>query len=184
MKYFEIQDSPELKYAPQLKDWYGKFDVRDICPMGFPKLPERELFLIEPSENIIFTDIILFPFLLISPMVREVIQMYREACFYREVILLDRQSGLSRVYYLPVLDETRRIRLMDKPYKNGICQLKMDPSDSEKVHIDRNLFWVRDNKKRHIVISMDMAESLIRRNVIGFGLKEVILCHTLKGEIK
>lgn len=85
MKYFEIQDSPELKYAPQLKDWYGKFDVRDICPMGFPKLPERELFLIEPSENTIFTDIILFPFLLISPMVREVIQMYREACFYREI---------------------------------------------------------------------------------------------------
>ena len=37
MKYFEIQDSPELKYAPQLKDWYGRFDVRDIRIDTFPK---------------------------------------------------------------------------------------------------------------------------------------------------
>lgn len=30
MKYFEIQEAPESKYAPQLENWYGKFDVRDI----------------------------------------------------------------------------------------------------------------------------------------------------------
>lgn len=34
MKYFEIKDSPELKYAPKLKNWYGKFDVRNINPLG------------------------------------------------------------------------------------------------------------------------------------------------------
>lgn len=180
MKYFEIQDSPELKYAPQLKDWYGKFDVRNIRPLGFPELPERELFLIEPLENTVFTDIILFPFLLISPMVREVIEMYREVCFYRDIILLDQQSGLSRVYYLPVLDETRRIQLVGKQYKKGVCLLEPEPPDSKKVYIDRNLFWVRDTKKRHIVISMDMAESLIRRNVTGLGLREIMLYHTLR----
>ncbi len=182
MKYFEIQDSPELKYAPKLKDWYGKFDVRDICPLGFPKLPERELFLIEPSKNTVFTDIILFPFFLISPMVREVIEMYREVCFYRDIILLDQMSGLSGVYYLPVLDETRRIHLAGKHYKNGICLSEHEPPNSKPVCIDRNLFWVRDTKKRHIVISMDMAESLIRRNVTGLGLREVTLCPILKEE--
>ena len=30
MKYFEIKGSPELKYAPKLKNWYGKFDVRRV----------------------------------------------------------------------------------------------------------------------------------------------------------
>lgn len=177
MKYFEIQDSPELNYAPQLKNWYGRFDVRDISPLGFPKLPERELFFIESSENTIFTDIILFPFLLISPVVLNVIQMYREVCFCREIILLDQQSGTSKVYYLPVLDETRSIRLAGRPYKNGVCMPEAIPPGSMAVHVDRNLFWVRDTKKRHIVISMDMAESLIRRNVVGLGLKEVTLYH-------
>ncbi len=179
MKYFEIQDSPELKYAPQLKDWFGRFDVRDICPLGFPKLPERELFFIEPSENTLFTDIILFPFLLISPMVLDVINMYREVCFYREIILLDQQSGLSKIYYLPVFDETRSVFLVEKQYKNGIS-LSEFPSlgNSKRIYTDRNIFWVRDTKKRHIVISLDMAESLIRRNVTGLGLKEVMLYQT------
>ena len=181
MKYFEIQDSPELKYAPQLKDWYGRFDVRNINPLGYPKLPERELFFVEKSENIIFTDIILFPFLLISPLVREVIQMYREVCFYREIILLDQQSGLSKIYYLPVLDETKSIQLVKKQYKNEVCQLKFEPANNREVFIDRNLFWVRDAKKRHTIISLDMAESLIRRNVIGLGLQEVKLYYKTIG---
>lgn len=182
MKYFEIQDSPELKYAPKLKNWYGKFDVRDISPLGFPKLPERELFFIESSENTIFTDIILFPFLLISPMVRDVIQMYREVCFCRDIILLDQQSGKSMVYYLPVLDETRSVQVVGKSFKNGVCLSEPELLNREKLYIDRNLFWVRDKNKRHIVISMDMAESLIRRNVIGLGLREIALCPIEKEE--
>lgn len=162
MKYFKIQDSPELKYAPQIKNWYGSFDVRDIRIDRFYKLPKMQLFPIEPSENLIFTDIILFPFLLVSPMVYDVIQMYRERCFFRKVILADQVKRESRLYYLPVLDETSQIRLESGRGKEGLC-------------VDRNLFWVRDTKKRHIIMSMDMAESLIRREVTGLGLCEVTL---------
>ena len=81
MKYFEIQDSPELKYAPQLKDWYGRFDVRDIRIDTFPKLPDMQLFMIEPSENTIFTDIILFPFLLVSQWFRESLKCIGSVAF-------------------------------------------------------------------------------------------------------
>lgn len=117
MKYFEIQDSPELKYAPQLKNWYGKFDVRNIRIDSFPKLPDMQLFTIESSKNTIFTDLILFPFLLVSPMVQEVIKMYRECCFFRKIVLLDQENQESRLYYLPVLDETNAIQIQRIQYK-------------------------------------------------------------------
>lgn len=175
MKYFEIQDSQELKYAPRLKDWYGKFDVRDIRLDTFPKLPDMQLFTIEPSERTDYTDIILFPFLLVSPMVREVIEMYRELCFFRRVVLLDQKKMESECYYLPVLDETSDIRLRRKTYKNGVCISDDTIIKEERIYPDRNLFWVRDSKKRHIILSMDMAESLIRRGVSGLGLCEVEL---------
>ena len=64
MKYFEIVEAPEHKYAPRVKNRYGQIDVRDICIKKYPDLPKRELFVIESSEKTIFTDIILFPFLL------------------------------------------------------------------------------------------------------------------------
>ncbi len=184
MKYFEVQDTPELKYAPRLRNWYGKFDVRNICPEGYPRLPERELFFIEPSEKTMFTDIILSPFLLVSEMIREVLHMYREPCFFRDIILLDQSNGRSKMYYLPVLDETRRIQMYKKVYKNGICISEHRPSEYKPIQIDRNFFWIRGAKKRHIIISMDMAESLLRRNVAGLGLEEVELYDTFKEEIR
>lgn len=175
MKYFEIQDSSELKYAPRLKDWFGRFDVRDIRIDTFPKLPDMQLFTIEPSENTIFTDIILFPFLLVSPMVQDVIKMYRERCFFRKVILLDQKNMESRLYYLPVLDETGDIQIRRIQYINGKGIPETLNTRGERVELDRNLFWVRDSKKRHIILSLDMTESLIRRGITGLGICEVEL---------
>lgn len=165
MKYFEIQEAPELKYAPQLENWYGKFDVRDIRLEGFPRLPDRQLFTIKPSDRTIFTDIIQFPFLLLSLKVAEVIKMYRERCFCRDVILLDQISGKSELYQLPVFDETDKLSIRER----------QDGAQSETVELDKHIFWVRDSLKRHTVISLDLAESLLRREVTGLGLKEIEL---------
>ena len=165
MKYFELQEAPELKYAPQLENWYGKFDVRDIKLEGFPRLPDRQLFTIKPSDRTIFTDIIQFPFLLLSLKVTEVIKMYRERCFCRDVILLDQISGKSELYQLPVFDETDKLSIRER----------QDGTKNETVELDKHIFWVRDSLKRHTVISLDLAESLLRREVTGLGLKEIEL---------
>lgn len=175
MKYFEVQDTPELKYAPQLKNWYGTFDVRDIRLETFPKLPDMQMFLLESSENTVFTDIILFPFLLISPMVLEVIKLYHECCFFRNVILLNPFNQESKLYYLPVFSEISNIQLYKKKYDNGNNITDMVIPQKEAISPDNNIFWVRDSKKRHIILSMDIAESLIRRGVTGLGLCEVEL---------
>lgn len=165
MKYFELQEAPESKYAPKLENWYGKFDVKDIKIDTFPSLPKRQLFTVEPSENTIFTDFILFPFLLLSPKVTDVIKMYREICFCRDVILLDQSSGKSELYHLPVLDETEKLAVREK----------QDLPSGKKVRVDKHIFWVRDSRKRHTIISLDLAESLLRREVTGLGIREVEL---------
>lgn len=169
MKYFEIQEAPESKYAPRLENWYGRFDVRDISLKAYDRLPQRQLFVIEPSEKTIFTDIILFPFLLLSPKVTEVIKMYGERCFYREVILLDQVNGKSKLYHLPVFDETDRLFAADRRMgvSKGVSGEAHDPG--------KQVFWVRDSLKRHTIISLDLAESLLKREVAGLGIKEVEL---------
>ena len=50
-KYFELQDTPELKYAPRIKNLFGKLDIRDIQLKTYPKLPERLVLFVEPSEK-------------------------------------------------------------------------------------------------------------------------------------
>lgn len=175
MKYFEIHDTPELKYAPRLKNWYGKFDVRDISLENYPNLPERQLFILESSEKVIFTDIVLFPFLLVSPIVLDVIRMYRECCFYREVILLDQAGGKSKLYYLPVFNSTSKLKIIEREYASGKYTTEDFKDIGNKVNIDKNIFWINDSLKRHTIISLDLAESLLRRKIVGLGIKEVEL---------
>lgn len=95
MKYFEIQDSPELKYVPQLKNWYEKFDVRNIRINNFPKLPDMQLFTIESSKNTIFTDLILFPFLLVSPMIHGIHWMIQKWLILCMFFVMDRNECFS-----------------------------------------------------------------------------------------
>lgn len=51
-KYFELQDTPELKYAPRIKNVFGKLDIRDIKIETYPKLPKRQVFLSNRQRRI------------------------------------------------------------------------------------------------------------------------------------
>lgn len=51
----------------------------------------------------------------------------------------------------------------------------MQAEEWDKVNVSSQIFWVNDSKKRHTIISLDLAESLLRRDVFGLGLKEVEL---------
>lgn len=177
MKYFEIGDTPELKYAPQIHGWYGKFDVRDIRLESYPKLPKRQLFIIEPSEDTIFTDIILYPFLMVTPKVMDVISMYRELCFYRDIILVDQLKRESQLYYLPVFYETDELKIEEKNYVEGVSTPSVQ--GRERVYVASHIFWINDSLKRHTIISLDLAESLLRREVFGLGITEVELFREL-----
>lgn len=175
MKYFKLQETPEFKYGPQIKGWYGTFDIRNIKMETFPKLPKRQIYTVEPFKSLIFTDIILFPFLLVSPIVKKVIEMYKEQSFFREVILINQKSGESRIYYLPVLNETKELQLVEQNYKNGEPVINIKKMDETRFVVNKHIFWVRDSAKRNTVVSLDFAESLLKRDTIGVGLKEVML---------
>ena len=173
MKYFEIGNTPELKYAPQIHGWHGKFDVRDIRLESYPKLPKRQLFIIEPSENTIFTDIILYPFLMVTPKVMDVISMYKEVCFYRDIFLVNQLKRESQLYYLPVFNETDELKIEEKNYVERISTPFVQ--GRERVNVASHIFWINDSLKRHTIISLDLAESFLRREVFGLGITEVEL---------
>jgi len=175
MKYFELTGNTRYKFAPRLVNWYGAFDVRNIRIEKFYKLPKQHLFKIESSENTIFTDAVFFPFLLVSQMVRDVIKMYGDAAFYREIILLDSEAAKSQLYYLPVFEETSELQIGYKTFDHGICTIEKEKDKKQIVSLDRNIFWIDDRRKRHTIISQELAESLLMRNAIGIDLQEVIL---------
>lgn len=184
MIYFKMTDAPESKHEPQLKNWYGRFDVRDITLKSYAKLPDREMFFVESESNMQFVDIIHSPFLLVLPRVKEVIKMYREVCFMKEIVLFDQQNEKMQLYYLPVFDETNQIQLVTYRYKEGACVSWDKQRRKEEIPIKKHIFWVREGDKRHTILSLDLAESLIRRGITGLGLEEVGLYQKGQEELR
>ena len=45
----------------------------------------------------------------------------------------------------------------------------------EEVNLKKEIFWIRDSFKRHTIISLELAESLLWREITGLGIKEVKL---------
>lgn len=174
MKYFEIVKKPQFNIAPSLKNWYGRFDVRDIRINTFFKLPRQQLFVVDMTERQIFTDLIMFPFMLMSQMVKDLVKTYGDVCFCREIILLDSSSGSIMNYYLPVFEETNRIQIHYKEFEDGRLIRKLT-EEKQALSLNKNIFWISDSLTRHTIISMDFAESLLRRKTTGIELKEVVL---------
>ena len=79
MRYFLLKQDPAYQaVAPAVLKWHHKIDVRRIQRMHAADFPEVQLLLIDGDGRIVFPDVIVFPFLLVSEMVRDVIRMYED----------------------------------------------------------------------------------------------------------
>lgn len=171
MKYFDLAlDSGIYKTAPRLVNWYGVQDVRLIKWETYHKLQNRQIYNIEPSQETVFTDIVSIPFLLVSQMVKDTIKMYGDRVVFKETILVDSKNQREQVYYLPIMEENPDIGMADITGDK-----KRDYKDIPQWVNERNIFWIRQRGEQHTIISLDLAESLLRRNAVGLALKEVRL---------
>ncbi len=174
MKYFEIMlDKDSYRFAPQIINWYERINVRLINWECYHLLPDRKVLPISPSPNTIFTDIVTSPFLLVSPVVKDVIRMYGDDVVFKEIVLSDSSNKIYCQYYLPIMEIRDNVRLsyLKAEGKNGITD--GDASRWEKLG---NIFWLKDKSAKKTIINLDIAESLLRRNVKGIKLREIIIC--------
>lgn len=171
MKYFELVDTPELKYAPRLTERCRKANERKAL---------GRLCYVEAQEQIHFTDFILSPLFLVSPDTRKVIELYEEDCTYQEVILLEEASLRSGLYYIPRLCETSQLLLRAKSGEPMEKACRHRNTGRRIPVIKRHMFVVRDAVRRHVIISLELAESLLYRRLSGIGLREVELIYKEK----
>jgi len=171
LKYFLLETNKLYDTAPDIVDWYGKIDVRNIKTGSSHLLPKRLLLSIAPNPDTVFTDVICHPFLLVSSMVRDTIKLYEPNMVFKEIILLDGANELSSVYYLPILPEVDCL--------SGESELNLDRSVIKKAVIslpavgDNSIFKIAGVTGNYIVVRLDLAESILRREARGIGLEDI-----------
>ena len=169
MRYFLLKQDPAYQaVAPAVLKWHHKIDVRRIQRMHAADFPEVQLLLIDGDGRIVFPDVIVFPFLLVPDMVRDVIRMYEPHTIFKKIVLLNRPGRQKALYYMPVLEQVT-------------C---LDPSSDispDRRHIrhcvlqypairDKGIFFIGNLNKQYTVLRLDAAESMFHRRAKGIGL--------------
>lgn len=167
MKYFKIM--VDKHYTPPMPTgWYGVLDKKSLEKRKSYQMPKHMLFYVEEHMQMVFTDIITFPCFMVSKMVQSVIEKYDRSVRFARVILYDRKRGDSMAYYIPFPD---RIGI-DKE-DTGEGNISGEKTEMGEVMEERVIAELRTPEGTFVVMRMDLAESILRRDAVGIGLEEV-----------
>lgn len=167
MKYFLVEVN-ENYIAPEPMGWHGIIDKKTLSMKKTYEMPKHLLFYINKHMQMVFTDVITFPCFMVSEMVRDVIKKYEPYVYFVRIILFDKEQKKSMAYYIPFLDKVECLKKnMEERRYNRQLSVKKE-SIEEKVIVE-----IEDTDGLHVIMRLDLVESILRRGAVGIGLKEV-----------
>jgi len=120
-----------------------------------------------------FPDIVLYPRFMFANRLKDIISLYEPGLVIKHVYLFDKKRRKSKLYCLPVLEHVACLSSESK--------LNLDKSVIIRAVLDREkvkrkaLFAVAEVSNQYVVASLEVTESLLRRDVLDFELEEIEL---------
>lgn len=131
--------------VPQIVNWYGKLDVRNVNRNDYKKIPVPLMLEMRSGMDVFYPDILTFPVMMVSEEAMEVIRLYDDRIPFLFLALFDSAKEKNMSYYCPVLAE--------------------DGSGGREA-----IFRIKERSGDVIKICEELAESLLERGVTGMEL--------------
>lgn len=179
MKYF-ILELDKNYTAPMIKEGVEKLGDRAVGNKNWSFASQYMTFEIQQDMQTTFTDIISFPTFMVSEAAMNVIAMYESSMKFTRVILTDRKQKISRRYYIPGLEEIECFT-SDSNFNLDKSVIYHAKIKENKVR-EKKLFRAGGVKCRCIIVRLDLAESMLRRKLMGIGLRETTIVHAKEQE--
>lgn len=152
VRYFIMRQNTFFSERFRLNEWQEKINPKWLCFQDFYKTPRRCILTASIGENVPFPDIVIAPFLLLSNLMMDVVKLYGEPVYKRDVIIISEHNQQSEQYYLTMLETAGKGRILLE---------------------ESNLFCMDIKNQKEIVVSQDFAESILRRGAVGIDLEEI-----------
>ena len=167
MKYFIVTNGEKNPF-PQITNFSQAIDIRKLTRDEYQKIPPYILLNVKLGLDGIFPDIIDKPALLLSRTAMEVTVLYDSDIPFLFFVLFDTRKGECASYFCPVLEEEDCLAGKSGP---GQREIILDRKKMSGIP----LFRVRTGMESATIIRMDLAESLLEREIVGMELKEIHL---------
>lgn len=154
MKYFVMREHWDFINRFHLSGWENQINPQWVCFEELHRIPQRNDLSVKEENGCPLPDIITAPFLLVSEMVYQVLKMYGEEPYYRDVVIVNEGNQRHSHYYLLLL-------------RSG--------EEDKNIIEYGSMFYKNVAGKQEIIVNLDFAESILRRGAVGIWLQEITL---------
>lgn len=163
MEYFIMKTDKRLRRLPQIQIPQKLFES-DITKTSFVYIEAHD------GLSVDYADYLEKPSPLIADRFQKILQKYQQDLILRRVILVEKEIGMQKPYYLMIPSEIICADKDQSKYGAGgsIQDFVLDVEKVEK----RAIFLAKDYG-RQMVVRLDVAESILRREANGIWFEPV-----------
>lgn len=171
MDYFLLKQDERYKNTPIITDVFNNIDVRNINLLNAHKIEDMIIFNVKCDDETEFLDILDRNLFLISEEMKKIIEKYDSGIIFKTMPFIDLPHERQENYYLPIVEEVDCLSENAELNLNKNVIKKIILS-KEKIK-NKKIFKIKESSKTLIVIRLDVAESLLRRNFKGIFLERL-----------
>ncbi|MBC2580555.1 imm11 family protein [Clostridium sp. DJ247] len=171
MEYFVIYQDKRIENAAEPIGILKEISKDMLNKEGTKHMDELPIqFDIKEKSSSEYIDFIEKPVPLVSDNLKKLLQKYDKKIFFKPIVLCDRKQEKQDLYWLMVPDSIDC--LSDKSEFNKDGTLKRLVIDKKKVG-NFKIFKVNGIMEDLMLVRLDAAESILRRDFTGIKLKKV-----------
>lgn len=173
MDYFRISQDKRYLHTPVITNLNEIILRRADTSIGnASKIPDINVGFAKPEDHIDFIDILDSQMFMVLDRVKDVFKIYEPGMTFKAVCILNNKTGAYGNYHIPVLPEIDCLSPESEvsPDKSHINRLVL----KQEVPEDHTVFKVKGLLTDVVVIRLDVAESLLRRNIKKYNLNRII----------
>lgn len=161
MEYFFISQDRKYKNTPAIQDFYEHFSPNLFCLESGGRIPERNIVYAQSRTKLDFVDVLSGPVLLVSDLIKRVMEAYDEALEFKMFFILNTLGDQGELYYAPLLKRIRHVELSERG-RNTVWGYELSQIEQQPIcQISAELL------SKGMVANLEIAESLLRRGCKG-----------------
>lgn len=171
MGYFIMEQDKRYGDVPRLQHIQRHIELRHLSHLQSQHVPDTLPLQVSSTRDSMYTDILSEGLYLVSDKLQKIIMMYEPFHIWKTTPLMDRVNQKQSLYYLLIFPEVDVL--------NPRSQFNRDHSRITKLVLDANkvagrkVFRVKESESPLVIVSLDVAESIMRRDFIGVSLTPV-----------
>lgn len=170
MDYFIIAQDERADQQFRFAGLKSTNKIIEVTPDQADDIQDITIVFVEGQADSVYPDYIGKPVVLVADEVKKVLELHDPELVFKCAILSDPKHSMQKVYWLLLLPRVDCLSERTEFHKTGA--VKRIVIDQEKA-AGHAIFRVRGLLEKHVFIPLDVAESLLRRELLGIRLEKV-----------